>query len=82
MDAVVWLTYDEIATWLGIERESARQQVKRKRWARQNGNDGKVRIAVPEEVLSTDLNLVLKEGRTRVKSRDRLRGRSRRQTQA
>lgn len=52
MDAVVWLTYDELAARLGIERESARQQVKRKRWARQNGNDGKVRIAVPEEVLS------------------------------
>ena len=52
MDAVVWLTYDEIAERLGIERESARQQVKRKRWARQNGNDGKVKIAVPEEVLS------------------------------
>jgi hypothetical protein len=53
MDAVVWLTYDELAARLGIERESARQQVKRKRWARQNGNDGKVRIAVPEEALST-----------------------------
>lgn len=52
MDEVVWLTYDEIAERLGIERESARQQVKRKRWARRPGNDGKVRIGVPEEVLS------------------------------
>jgi len=50
---LVWLTYDELADRFGIERESARQQVKRKRWARRPGNDGKVRIGVPEEVLST-----------------------------
>ena len=49
---MVWLTYDELAERLGIERESARQHVKRKHWARQKGNDGKVRIGVPEEVLS------------------------------
>src|ERR1700712_5219447 len=53
MDEVVWLTYDELAERLGIERESARQHVKRKRWARRPGNDGKVRIGVPEEVLSS-----------------------------
>src|SRR5918998_5196380 len=50
--STVWLTYDELAERLGIERESARQHVKRKHWARQRGNDGKVRIGVPEEVLS------------------------------
>src|SRR5215212_776550 len=49
---LVWLTYDELASRLGIERESARQQAKRKHWARRPGNDGKVRIGVPEEVLS------------------------------
>lgn len=53
MDAVTWLTYDELAERLGIERESARQHVKRKRWARRPGNDGKVRIGVPDEVLSS-----------------------------
>ncbi|WP_238246380.1 hypothetical protein [Methylobacterium iners] len=52
MDAVTWLTYDELAERLGIERESARQHVKRKRWGRRPGNDGKVRIGVPDEVLS------------------------------
>ncbi|MCK2057192.1 hypothetical protein J7U37_24210 [Methylobacterium sp. 37f] len=51
MDAVTWLTYDELAERLGIERESARQHVKRKRWARRPGNDGKVRIGVPDEAL-------------------------------
>lgn len=50
--STVWLTYDELAERLGIERESARQHVKRKHWARQRGNDGKVRIGVPEEVVS------------------------------
>lgn len=54
MEPVIWLTYDELAERLGIERESARQQVKRKRWARRPGNDGKVRIGVPEEVLEAD----------------------------
>ena len=39
-DNVVWVTYDELADRLGIERESARQQVKRKKWGRRPGNDG------------------------------------------
>lgn len=52
-DMVVWLTYDELAERLGIERESARQQVKRKHWARRPGNDGKVRIGVPVEVFGS-----------------------------
>ncbi|MBO1023009.1 hypothetical protein IPV08_23930 [Methylobacterium sp. SD274] len=55
MDAVTWLSYDELADRLGIERESARQQVKRKRWARQPGNDGKIRIGVPDDVLEERL---------------------------
>lgn len=49
MEPVIWLTYDELAERLRIERESARQHVKRKRWARRPGNDGKVRIGVPTE---------------------------------
>ena len=51
MDPVTWLTYDELAERLGIERESARTLVKRKRWTRQPGNDGKVRIGVPDDTL-------------------------------
>jgi hypothetical protein len=49
---VRWLTYEEMAAKLGIERESARQLVKRKRWARSKGNDGKARIGVPEETFT------------------------------
>lgn len=45
------LTYDEIASAFGITRESARQLVIRKRWARKKGNDGKARIEVPEDAL-------------------------------
>lgn len=51
MDPVTWLTYDELAERLGIERESARTLVKRKRWARRPGNDNKVRIGVPDDAL-------------------------------
>lgn len=45
------LTYDEIASAFGITRESARQLVIRKRWARRKGNDGKARIEVPEDAI-------------------------------
>jgi hypothetical protein len=48
---VQWLTYDELAERLGIGRESARTLVKRKRWARQTGNDGRARIGLPIEEL-------------------------------
>lgn len=53
MEPVTWLTYDELAERLGIERESARTLVKRRRWARRPGNNGKVRIGVPDEALET-----------------------------
>lgn len=46
------LTYGELADRLGIEREAARQLVKRRRWPKWKGNDGQVRISVPEESLS------------------------------
>ena len=48
---VQWLTYDELAERLRIGRESARTLVKRKRWARQTGNDGRARIGLPVEEL-------------------------------
>lgn len=45
------LTYDEIAERFGITRESARQLVLRKHWARRKGNDGRARIEVPVDAL-------------------------------
>lgn len=53
MTDVRLLSYDEIAVAFGITRESARQLVIRKRWARTRGNDNKARIQVPIEALDT-----------------------------
>ena len=50
-DDVTWLDYDELARAFGIERESARRLVMRKRWARSKGNDGKARVGVPTDAL-------------------------------
>jgi hypothetical protein len=54
MADVRWLTYDEMARDLGITRESARQLTIRKRWPRQKGNDGRARIGVPEDAVTSD----------------------------
>lgn len=53
-DETILLTYDELAERLGIERESARQLVLRKRWDRRKGNDGKARIEVPLDALPAE----------------------------
>jgi hypothetical protein len=50
MDSVS-LTYDEVAERFAISGPSARNLVRRKRWARTIGNDGRARIAVPLEAL-------------------------------
>ncbi len=47
----VYLTYDELAERLGISAGSVRNLVRRKRWSRTTGNDGKARIAVPSDAL-------------------------------
>ena len=54
MSDTVWITYDELADRLRIGRESARRLVLRKRWAKRKGNDGRVKIGVPDEALSRD----------------------------
>jgi chromosome segregation ATPase len=51
---VKWLKYNELASALGIPRESARQLVIRRRWPRRQGNDGRARIAVPLEALRSE----------------------------
>src|SRR4051812_6654943 len=47
------LTYEELAETLGRSYEAVRALCIRKRWRRTPGNDGKVRIHVPAEVLET-----------------------------
>ncbi len=49
--SVTWLSYDELAEALGIERESARRLVIRKRWRRSKGDDHKARVEVPNDEL-------------------------------
>lgn len=46
-----WLTYDDMATALGITPDSARRLATRHRWPRRPGNDGRALVAVPEERL-------------------------------
>jgi hypothetical protein len=45
------LTYAELAEALKITPASANKLARRKRWPRIPGNDGKARVAVPEEAL-------------------------------
>src|SRR3954447_18547802 len=47
------LTYEELAEALGRSYEAVRALCIRKRWRRTPGNDGKVRVHVPIDVLET-----------------------------
>jgi hypothetical protein len=42
-----WLTYAELAEARGIDKASAIRLCLRRKWPRQKGNDGTVRVAVP-----------------------------------
>lgn len=50
-DDTRWMTYAELAETLGIGGDSARNLVRRKRWARQTGNDGMARVGVPVDYI-------------------------------
>lgn len=45
----VWLTYDELSKARGVKRDAAIRITQRRKWHRQTGEDGKVRIWVPQE---------------------------------
>ena len=45
------LTYAELAAALKITPESANRLARRKRWPRVKGNDGRTRVAAPEDAL-------------------------------
>ena len=47
-------TYAELAAEMGRTPEAARQIVKRRRWRKSAGNDGKVRVYVPVEEFETE----------------------------
>src|SRR5215212_79735 len=42
-----WMTYREMADFLGVKEESARRRAQREGWPRQLGNDGRTRVGVP-----------------------------------
>lgn len=54
--SVLSLTYDELAERRRISPAAARNLVRRKRWSRSVGNDGKTRISVPEAELDAPIN--------------------------
>ena len=45
------VTYAELAARLGITEDSAKRLVRRRKWPRKTGNDGKMRIDVPVDRL-------------------------------
>jgi chromosome segregation ATPase len=46
------LTYKGLAAALCIDEESARRRAQRRKWPRREGNDGRVRVAVPADLLA------------------------------
>jgi hypothetical protein len=51
-----WLSYAELAELRGISKASATRMSFRHKWRRQAGNDGQVRIFVPESALRDKSN--------------------------
>jgi hypothetical protein len=49
---LISLTYAELAERLGISADGARMKVKRAKWTKMRGNDGAVRVLVPDHELS------------------------------
>ncbi len=60
------LTYAELAGALKITPASANRLARRKRWPRAKGNDGRTRVAAPEEVLGLVAQLAAARKRKRV----------------
>jgi hypothetical protein len=46
------VTYAELAARLGITEDSAKRLVRRRKWPRKTGNDGKMRIDIPVDRLN------------------------------
>src|SRR5690348_12964215 len=72
---VTWMSYAELGRLRGISAASAKRLSNRRRWAKQPGNDGTTRVAVPaaEAVvretdpgdISGDVSCLLMEANTR-----------------
>lgn len=51
-DDVQMMTYADAADALGVKVDSVKRRARNRRWRREKGNDGLVRIGVPTEILS------------------------------
>ena len=49
-----WMTYREMADFLGMKEESARRRAQREGWPRQLGNDGRTRVGVPGDAVALE----------------------------
>ena len=59
-----WMTYEELAVARGIAVKSAKTLARRHHWARQIGNDGKVRVSLPIPVDSAAAGFKLRSLRS------------------
>lgn len=50
-DDVKMMTYADAAHLLGVKLDSVKRRARNRRWKREKGNDGLVRIGVPVELL-------------------------------
>jgi hypothetical protein len=50
-DETRWVSYAELAEARGIDKLSAMRMARRRGWPKQTGNDGTVRVSVPQSVL-------------------------------
>lgn len=48
---VRWLSYEELAAVRGIDRDSAIRLARRHHWPKRTGNDKKIQLAIPAEIL-------------------------------
>ena len=47
---ITWMSYAELGRLRGTSAATARRMANRKRWRKQPGNDGTIRVAVPPDV--------------------------------
>jgi hypothetical protein len=53
-----WLTYEEAAHLLGVDPDSVARRARRLQWRKQPGNDGRVRVAIPADILPDVADMV------------------------
>lgn len=57
-----WMTYRELADFLGVAEESGRRRAQRAHWPRRPGNDGKTRVGVPGDITPDETRTATRDG--------------------